>query len=320
MAWRSSSSQAVATEAAARQAADAALQTNLNGETDRAESAEAALQPPPINYIYITSGQLPYTLYVPNAVYAGASLPAGFSLDPIAGVLTGTGPQPGWPNMLAVVLAVTNSGTVPYVIVISCNPPPSFNTPLALTSDFDIGGTTFTLTGANFLPGAAVYFISQTTGWWYSAWVSYMDSGDLQVTTPYCWGDDGPYGIQVVNPDGQGSGIAWDVFTMNQSPETMSRPRDITPVPASGHAGSVVTITGTDIGFRDQTEIGVSWVYIFDLYGNAQGYAPFTFEDGVLQITIPGSYGFYVGQVVSLQVCNNDGGSGYGLNSFTYLG
>lgn len=98
------------------------------------------------------------------------------------------------------------------------------------------GGTTITITGQNFLSGAAV-----AVGGKAAAQITFLSATSMRAVTPAH--APGLAEVQVINPDAQ-RGVLFDAFTYNAAPPPLVT--TIAPVSGPSAGGTTVTITGTN--------------------------------------------------------------------------
>ena len=164
------------------------------------------------------------------------------------------GPQPaGTYNATAVlsngtwVMQVAGFSTT---TVIFPNPPTiSPTTPISPAAGSDAGGTTVTINGTNFQPGAVVLFGTAPGG---LSGVNCVESGGTAITCSTPANVDGAVDITVINVDGQKSS-ATGAYTFQNVTPTIS-----TVLPATGvtNGGTGITVTGTNLQVGAQITVG----------------------------------------------------------------
>ena len=166
-------------------------------------------------------------------------------------------------------------------------------TSVSPTSGPTAGGTTITITGANFVSGAAV-----RVGGVSATGVTFLSASQLRATTPA--GAAGATSVQVTNPDAQSATLANAFTYVNAGPSLSS------VAPGSGPAagGTVLTITGS--GFIGGATVRVG--------GVAATNVTFVSATQVKATTPAGTAG-----AVSVQVINPDAQSASRGNAFTYM-
>jgi hypothetical protein len=124
----------------------------------------------------------------------------------------------------------------------------STTTPITPAAGPDIGGTSVTITGTNFQPGAVVLFGTSPSG---LSGVNCSESGGTTITCLTPSDSVGAKDITVVNVDGK-LGSATGAYTYLSDAPTISA---ITP-PSGPTNGSAITITGTNFQGGAKVTIG----------------------------------------------------------------
>ena len=115
----------------------------------------------------------------------------------------------------------------------------SATTPITPATGTDVGGTSVTITGTNFQPGAIVLFGTAPGG---ISGVNCTESGGTTITCLTPADTDGAKDVTVVNVDGQSSS-ATGAFTFQNVTPVIST---IAPVTGPTNGGTAVTITGSN--------------------------------------------------------------------------
>ena len=170
-------------------------------------------------------------------------------------------------------------------------PAPSV-TVVAPSSGSMTGATAITITGSNFVAGAAV-----TIGGTAATAVTVVNGTTITATTPAHGA--GAVGVTVVNPDGQSASLA-NAFTYIAPPPTVSV---VTPSSGPDVGGTALTISGT--GFAPGATVTV-------------GSTPATGVTVVNGTTITATTPAHAPASVGVTVVNADGQSGTRADAFTY--
>ncbi len=130
------------------------------------------------------------------------------------------------------------------------NPPTiSPTTPITPASGTDVGGTSVTITGTNFQPGAAVLFGTAPGG---ISGVNCTESGGTTITCLTPAASDGAKDVTVVNVDGQSSSATAAYTFQNVTPMIST----ITPATGPTNGGTAVTIAGGNLQVGAKVLIG----------------------------------------------------------------
>jgi hypothetical protein len=176
---------------------------------------------------------------------------------------------------------------------INAQPPPNV-TSVTPASGPTTGGTTITISGANFQSGATV-----TLGATAATGVTFVNANTIRATTPA--GAVGAVGVTVVNPDGR-SGTMDNAFTYVSTAPTVN-----TVAPSAGPiaGGTAITLTGTNYAAGATVTLGGTAAT-----GVAVG------SSTSLTATTPA----HAAGSVTVMVTNPDGQSGSIGSGFTFLG
>ncbi|MGH9503929.1 MAG: beta strand repeat-containing protein [Terriglobales bacterium] len=169
-------------------------------------------------------------------------------------------------------------------------------TPIVPVSGSDAGGTSVTITGTNFQPGAVVLFGAAPGG---ISGVNCAESGGTTITCSTPANVDGTTDVTVVNVDGQLSSATAAYTFQNVTPSITT----VTPATGPTNGGAAITVTGDN--FQVGAQITVDGLPAGDVV--VQG-----------PTTITGNTpGLPVGPA-DVKVKNPDGGNATKTGAFTY--